>query len=287
MLNVINGGAHAANSIDLQEFMLVPAGADSFAEALRIGVGGLPRAARRAARARARDGRRRRGRLRSRPARRARRRSRRSSRRPNGPGIATASRSRSTRRRARSTATAPTASRARALASDEMPGFWADLLDRYPIVSIEDGLAEDDWDGLGDADRRARRARAARRRRRVRHEPGTARARDRSRRRQLDPVKVNQIGTLTETLEAIAIAQRRRLHRGDLAPLGRDRGRHDRRPRGRDERRPDQDRRAGPLGARREVQPAAAHRGGARRAAAVYPGWARISRGSCSGVRCP
>jgi len=38
MLNVINGGAHAQNSLDLQEFMLVPAGADSFAEALRIGA---------------------------------------------------------------------------------------------------------------------------------------------------------------------------------------------------------------------------------------------------------
>ncbi len=36
MLNVINGGVHAANSIDLQEFMLVPAGADSFSEALRV-----------------------------------------------------------------------------------------------------------------------------------------------------------------------------------------------------------------------------------------------------------
>jgi len=38
MLNVINGGVHAQNSIDLQEFMLVPAGAESFAEALRIGA---------------------------------------------------------------------------------------------------------------------------------------------------------------------------------------------------------------------------------------------------------
>ena len=38
MLNVINGGAHAANSIDLQEFMIVPAGAESFAQALRIGA---------------------------------------------------------------------------------------------------------------------------------------------------------------------------------------------------------------------------------------------------------
>jgi enolase len=38
MLNVINGGAHADNGIDFQEFMLVPAGADSFGTALRMGV---------------------------------------------------------------------------------------------------------------------------------------------------------------------------------------------------------------------------------------------------------
>ena len=38
MLNVLNGGAHAANSVDVQEFMLVPAGAPSFSEALRSGV---------------------------------------------------------------------------------------------------------------------------------------------------------------------------------------------------------------------------------------------------------
>ena len=33
------------------------------------------------------------------------------------------------------------------LSADEMAGYWADLVDRYPIVSIEDGMAEDDWDG--------------------------------------------------------------------------------------------------------------------------------------------
>jgi len=38
MMNVVNGGAHAQNSLDLQEFMVVPAGSDSFAEALRIGA---------------------------------------------------------------------------------------------------------------------------------------------------------------------------------------------------------------------------------------------------------
>src|SRR5436305_1399600 len=38
MMNVINGGAHAQNSLDLQEFMVVPAGAQTFAEGLRIGA---------------------------------------------------------------------------------------------------------------------------------------------------------------------------------------------------------------------------------------------------------
>jgi enolase 1/2/3 len=38
MMNVVNGGAHAQNSLDLQEFMVVPAGAESFAEGLRIGT---------------------------------------------------------------------------------------------------------------------------------------------------------------------------------------------------------------------------------------------------------
>ena len=38
MLNVINGGAHATNSLDLQEFMIVPGGADRFSDGLRIAV---------------------------------------------------------------------------------------------------------------------------------------------------------------------------------------------------------------------------------------------------------
>src|SRR5204863_325904 len=38
MMNVINGGVHADNSIDLQEFMVIPIGADSFGEALRVGA---------------------------------------------------------------------------------------------------------------------------------------------------------------------------------------------------------------------------------------------------------
>src|SRR2546425_79970 len=38
MMNILNGGAHAANNVDFQEFMIVPIGADGFAEALRVGV---------------------------------------------------------------------------------------------------------------------------------------------------------------------------------------------------------------------------------------------------------
>ncbi len=78
-------------------------------------------------------------------------------------------------------------------------------------------------------------------------------------------IKVNQIGTLTETLEAVEMATSCRLHGRDQPPLGRDRGRHDRRPGGRDGLRADQDRRAVALGPRGEVQPAAAHRGAAGR----------------------
>jgi hypothetical protein len=82
-------------------------------------------------------------------------------------------------------------------------------------------------------------------------------------------VKVNQIGTLTET-RARWRARRARTTRACVAPLGRDRGRVHRRPRRRDERRPDQDRRAVPVGAEREVQPAARDRAGARRSGRRY-----------------
>ena len=144
MMNVINGGVHARNSIDLQEFMVVPVGAGSFAEALRIGAeayhalqrcsttaGSRRPSATRAA---------------SRPTcRRARRRSRRSSRPPSAPATASASRSRSTPRRPSSSPTAPTVRRAGSSTAPAWPTSTPALVDRYPIVSIEDGLAEDDW----------------------------------------------------------------------------------------------------------------------------------------------
>jgi enolase len=96
----------------------------------------------------------------------------------------------------------------RTLTGGELIDFWADWVDRYPIVSLEDGLAEDDWQGwtalterLGDRlqlvgddllvtnTRRLERA-----------------IRDRAANSIL--IKLNQIGTLTETIEAVEMAQR-------------------------------------------------------------------------------
>ena len=88
------------------------------------------------------------------------------------------------------------------------PATSRDLCDRYPIVSIEDGMAEDDWDGWAALDRRARRPGAARRRRPVRHQPGAAAAGHRRGVANSILIKVNQIGTLTETLDTMALAAR-------------------------------------------------------------------------------
>ena len=210
MMNVINGGAHAQNSLDFQEFMLVPAGADTFSEALRVGVecyhalkalADASAASRRASATRAAS-----RRISARPTTPARR----FSRRPSGPVTATGSRSRSIPRRASSTRTAPTCSSGRAAPSTAtgMIDLWADLADRFPIVSIEDGLAENDWatwqtltDRLGgriqlvgddlfvtNVDFLSRG---------IAEKVGNAIL-----------VKVNQIGSLTETLDAIELAQR-------------------------------------------------------------------------------
>ena len=86
--------------------------------------------------------------------------------------------------------------------------FYAALAERFPIVSIEDGLAEDEWGAWRELTERARRPPAARRRRPLRDE-SVERLR-----RGIDEgvanailVKVNQIGTLSETLEAIELAR--------------------------------------------------------------------------------
>ena len=145
MMNVINGGAHAQNSIDLQEFMVVPGGAQTFSEALRIGVEVYA-----ALKAVLHD-----------------------------RGLATAvgdeggfapdlesseaaieaileAAERAGHRDRIAIALDPAATEVfaegryrfegRDLDGDGMAGFWGGLLDRYPIVSIEDALAEDEWE---------------------------------------------------------------------------------------------------------------------------------------------
>ena len=86
MMNIINGGAHADNSVDVQEFMILPVGAPTLQRGAALRRRDLPRAEEGAARARARHRRRRRGRLRARTCRRTRRRSRSSSRRSSKAG---------------------------------------------------------------------------------------------------------------------------------------------------------------------------------------------------------
>ncbi|QGP92240.1 Enolase [Neomoorella glycerini] len=91
--------------------------------------------------------------------------------------------------------------------SDEMIDFWADLVEKYPIISIEDGLAEDDWEGWQKLTKRLGHkvqvvgddlfvTNTERLRRGI--ETGAANA---------ILIKVNQIGTLTETLETIEMAK--------------------------------------------------------------------------------
>ena len=270
-MNVLNGGAHADSNVDLQEFMLAPVGAASFAEALRWGVETYHALEGAAARAWPVDRARRRRRLRAEPAverggarAAARARSSAPATRP-----ATRSRSRSTSRRPSFVATRRTGRYVLAgEGADYSPVEWADrlveLCDRYPIVSIEDGMAEDDWDGWAALTRAlGARVQLVGDDLFVTNVERLQQGIDRGVANSI-LVKVNQIGTLSETLDTMFARRSPRLHRDDVAPQRRDRRRHHRRPRGRHQLRSDQDRRARAQRPRRQVQPAPAHRGGAR-----------------------
>jgi enolase len=210
MMNVLNGGAHADNKVDFQEFMIVPLGAPTFSECLRMGVEVFHALART---------------LHSR-------------------GLSTAvgdeggfAPDLASNEEALSMLTAaieaagyapgddlaialdPACSElyrdgvyaleheGRELSSGELADYWAELAGRYPVVSIEDGMDEEDWSGwktltervgtgvqlVGDdlfVTNTERLARGI--------EQGVANS---------ILVKVNQIGTLTETLAAIEMAR--------------------------------------------------------------------------------
>jgi enolase len=206
LMNVVNGGAHAQNSLDLQEFMVVPAGAETFAEALRVGVEVFQALKellheRRLATAVGDEG-------------------------GFAPDLASSEEAieavldaaeRAGHRERIALALDPAATElwrdesyvfeGRSAASDDMIGYWEELSGRFPIVSIEDGLAEDEWDSwrklterLGDRLQLVGDDLFVTNVERLRRgiEAGVANA---------ILVKVNQIGTLTETLEAIELAR--------------------------------------------------------------------------------
>jgi enolase len=211
MMNVVNGGVHANNSIDLQEFMIMPVGAASFTEALRWGVetyhalaqvlktrglstavgdeGGfapdlasnedavqvLVEAIDAAGRV---------------------------------PGDEIAIAMDPAASELYKDGSYVLAGEGRTLSSDQLVEYWIDLCDRYPIVSIEDGMAEEDWDGwasltaaLGDRVQLVGDDVFVTNEERLRRgiELGVANA---------VLVKVNQIGTLTETLGTMSRATR-------------------------------------------------------------------------------
>jgi enolase len=205
MLNVVNGGAHAQNSLDLQEFMLVPAGAGTFAEALRIGsevfhalkallherglatavgdeggfapdLGSSEEAIQAVLDAAERAGHRDKVALALDPA--------------------ATEIFRDGAYRFEGTEATP----------ETMVGFWEQLAERFPIVSLEDPLAEEEWDSwrelterLGDSVQLVGDdlfvTNPERLRRGIDSGVGNAIL-----------IKVNQIGTLSETLDAIRMA---------------------------------------------------------------------------------
>ncbi len=96
----------------------------------------------------------------------------------------------------------------RSLTSAELVDFWADWVDRYPIISLEDGFAEDDWEGW-----EAQTARLGERCQLVGDDllvTNTERLRRGIETRAANSIliKLNQIGTLTETIQAVEMAQR-------------------------------------------------------------------------------
>jgi enolase len=207
LMNVVNGGAHAQNSLDLQEFMVVPAGATSFSDAVRIGSETFHHLKallheRGLATAVGDEG----GFAPDLP----------SSEEAIAAVLEAAERAGHAEKVAVALDPAATelfeGGRYRLpgegldLDTEGLIGFWDDLCGRYPIVSIEDGLAEDDWAGWEVlTERLGARVQLVgddlfvtnveRLRRGI--EEGAANA---------ILVKVNQIGTLTETLEAIGLA---------------------------------------------------------------------------------
>src|SRR5262245_47177878 len=209
LLNVVNGGAHARNSLDFQEFMLVPAGAETFTEALRIGVETFHElkallAERNLSTAVGDEG----------------------GFAPDFGSVAeaietileAADRAGHRDRVAVALAVAASALRENGVYQLRRAGgtldtaglidLYADLAERFPLVSIEDGVGEDDWEGWQTlTDRLGHRLQLVGDDLFVTNVEFLQRG-IRERIANAILVKVNQIGTLTETLDAVELAQR-------------------------------------------------------------------------------
>ncbi|MDQ4125874.1 MAG: phosphopyruvate hydratase [Actinomycetota bacterium] len=211
MMNVLNGGAHADNSVDLQEFMLAPVGAGTFAEAVEWGtrtyhalkklldskglstgvgdeggfapdLGANSEAVELLLDAIERAG--------------------------FTPGTDIALALDPATSEIRDGDSYFLASEDRRLSSEEMVAFWADWAERYPIVSIEDGMAEDDWDGwVALTERIGDRVQLVGDDLFVTNPEVLRRGIDAGAANAI-LIKPNQIGTLTETLECVRIAHR-------------------------------------------------------------------------------
>jgi enolase len=210
MMNVLNGGAHADNKVDFQEFMVVPAGAPTFADALRMGVEVFHAL---------------KGALKSRGL---------GTTVGDEGGFAPDLGSNEEALEILMTgieaagyeagrdafiALDPATSElfengsyvleheGRTLSPEELTDYWAGVCDRYPVVSIEDGMDEEDWDGW-----KALTERLGEKVQLVGDDLFVTNSERLSRGIELGVgnsvlVKLNQIGTLTETLETIAIAR--------------------------------------------------------------------------------
>jgi enolase len=210
MMNLLNGGAHADNKVDFQEFMVVPVGFGSFSEGLRAGVEvyhALKKTllARGLATAVGDEG-----------------------------GFAPDLESNEAALQALvegieaagyrpgediAIALDPATSEifgdgvydleheGRKLSSAEMADYWADISSRYPVVSLEDGMDENDWDGWKAlTDRIGERVQLVGDDLFVTNPEILQKGIDRGVANSI-LVKVNQIGTLTETLEAVRMAR--------------------------------------------------------------------------------
>ena len=213
MMNILNGGAHADNNVDLQEFMVVPAGAKEFREALRMGAeifhslkavlkekhyntavgdeGGF--APDLQSNAEALDV--------------IMQAIKRAGYKPGEEAFIALDPASSEFYNSK-TGKYELKSENRELDAEQMVRYYADLVEKYPIVSIEDGMAEDDWQGwkmlteeLGNKVQLVGDDLFVTNTHRLRRgiEEGVANS---------ILIKVNQIGTLTETLAAIEMAHK-------------------------------------------------------------------------------